>query len=85
MCAHFALQLESEVVNTQQNRQELEQHCQDLQKVGLLSLSLLGAVICNLYLSLVTGEARIKRTTGKIREEVAGNSGRKPWREDSTA
>lgn len=33
MCAHFALQLESEVVDTQQNRQELEQQCEDLWKV----------------------------------------------------
>lgn len=33
VCVHFALQLESEIINTQQNRQDLQQQCQDLSKV----------------------------------------------------
>ena len=33
MCARFAFQLESEIIDTQQTRHELEQHCQDLRKV----------------------------------------------------
>ena len=33
MCARFALQLETEIVETHMNRSELEQQCQDLWKV----------------------------------------------------